>query len=181
MGCDLADGLADHCRSGGGSAGGHTGGHRAARRRDTVQRRAARKHHSDRLGRNSLRRSVGDGQRLEPGDPVDLVGDTASGPAGQGDDCRRHGVTAAARTWAGHPHLASDLGVGVLRRHHVDVGIVDGHGHRSRGTGKRATEFGGQLGRQDYRDSTRSRLRSRPSTSTTSRACTPRRRGSQNG
>ena len=43
--------------------------------------------------------------RLEPGHPVDLVGDAASGPAGQGDDGRRHRVAAAARPRTRHPDL----------------------------------------------------------------------------
>ncbi len=86
--------------------------------------------------------------RLEPGHPVDLVGDAAAGPARQGDDGRRHGVAAAARPRPRHPDVGGHRGAGVVGRHHLDLRAADGHRRRPGGTGERATEFGGELGRR---------------------------------
>ena len=94
----------------------------------------------------SVRGAVGDTARVDAGHPVGLVGDLAAGPARQGDDGGRHGVAAAARPGPGHVDIGGQLGAGVVGGHHLDVRTADGHRHRSRGTGERATEFVGQLG-----------------------------------
>ena len=86
--------------------------------------------------------------RLEPGHPVDLVGHAAPGAARQGDDGRRHRVAAAARPRSRHPDVGGHRGAGVVGRHHLDLGAADRHRRRPGGTGQRATEFGGQLGRR---------------------------------
>ena len=91
---------------------------------------------------------VGDAQRIEPGPPIGVDGNTANGAAGQGDDDRRHGIAVAARPGPGHLDVEGQRCAGIVGRHHVDVRTADRHRRGPDRAGQRATELVGHLGRR---------------------------------